>query len=84
MAILKVWNSQKHTAEQALDLKEGVYVADFGIRIQQSVESDHTLEAAQALIDANIEVTAASQAKIIVLAQEKGVAFTDWAGVLSM
>lgn len=85
MATLRVWNSLNNTAEEALELAEGYYVADFGgLPVQQSVDADHTLEAAQALIDAGIELKATTQAKIIVTAQQQRVAFTDWVSELTM
>lgn len=75
---MKVW-TQNNTVEEALSLPEGRYCADFGFRIAQSVERDHVLLAAQALIDNKIQTTVASQAGIIVKARQAGVAFEDWA-----
>lgn len=80
MASLRVWNSLNNSAKEALELHEGRYAADFGgLGIEQSVEPDTVFEAAEALVNAGIEVKAASQAKVIVLAQEHEVAFDDWA-----
>jgi hypothetical protein len=75
---MKVW-TQNNTVEEALSLPKGRYCADFGFRVEQSVEPDHVLLAAQALIDGNIQVTVASQAAIIVKAKQAGVAFENWA-----
>ena len=76
---MNVWKSTDNSPEQALDLPKGSFAADFGFLVQQSVEPDHVLEAALALVETGKSVVAASQAKIIVAAQENGVAFTDWA-----
>ncbi len=78
----KVWNSQVNTIEQALDLPKGSYAADFGFLVQQSVDPNHVLEAAQAVKDSGEPITVATQAKLMVVAQEKGLAFTTWAGRL--
>lgn len=80
---LKVWNSKKNTAEEALNLPKGRYCADVGFNVEQSVQPDYTLEAAQALIDSGVDKTVASQAKLYVVAQESGVYFQDW-GKLSV
>ena len=73
-----LWTNEK-TIEDALTLPEGRYCADFGIRIEQSVAPDRVIEAAQAIKNAGVQVTVATQAAILVKAQELGVAFTDWA-----
>lgn len=75
---MKVW-TQNNTVEEALSLPEGRYCADFGFKVEQSVEPDHVLLAAQAIIDNKIQCTVASQAAIIVKAKQAGVAFDSWA-----
>ena len=75
---MKVW-TQNNSVEEAFSLPEGTYYANFGFLVQQSVEPDHVLMAAQAIIDNNIQCTAASQAAIIVKAKQSGVAFDTWA-----
>ena len=75
---MKVW-TQSNSSEEALSLPKGTYCANFGFLVQQSVEPDYVLMAAQAIIDNNIQCTAASQAAIIVQAQQSGVAFESWA-----
>lgn len=74
----KTWNPIQGKAEGALDLLEGRYAADIGFMVEQSVQSDHVLEAAQALADAKTNKVFASQAGVIVKAQELGLAFQDW------
>ena len=77
---LKTWNSKKNSLEEALELPKGRYVADFGgLRVDQSVELDTVVEAAQAILDSGQEITVASQAKLICKAQELELAFQDWA-----
>lgn len=75
---MKVW-TQNNSVEEALSLPEGTYCANFGFLVQQSVEPDYVLMAAQAIIDNNIQCTVASQAAIIVKAKQAGVAFDTWA-----
>lgn len=82
MATLKVWDSKINNAAQSLELPEGRYAADFGFLVEQSVNPDYVLGAAQSIIESGESVTVASQAKLMVLAQEKGLAFTDWASRL--
>jgi hypothetical protein len=76
---MNVWDSTIHSSEQALELPQGSYAADFGFLVEQSVNPDHVLEAAQAIKNAECDVKAATQAKVMFLAQDKGLAFTDWA-----
>ena len=65
--------------EKALTLPTGSYYANvFGLNVQQSVNPEHVLAAASAVNDANVVVTAATQAGILVAAQRAGVAFQDW------
>lgn len=81
---MKVWNSKTHTAEQALELPEDrLMAAVFGMNIEQGVDPDKVLEAAAALIESDLDFTLATQAKVMVTAQEKGFAFQDWAGRLA-
>lgn len=75
---MKVW-TQSNSSEEALSLPKGAYCANFGFWVQQSVEPDHVIVAAQAIIDNNIQCVAASQAAIIVKAKQAGVAFQAWA-----
>lgn len=75
---MKVW-TQDNSAGEALSLPKGTYCANFGFLVQQSVEPDYVLQAAQAIIDNNIQIKAASQAAIIVKAKQAGVAFDTWA-----
>ncbi len=81
---IQVWNSKTNTAAQALELPEGRLVADVGFLVETSDNTpDNILEAAEAIIAAGLDVTVASGAKLMAVAQQKGVAFTDWAGKLS-
>ncbi len=81
---IQVWNSKTNTAAQALELPEGRLVADVGFLVETSDNTpDNILEAAEAIIAAGLNVTVASGAKLTAVAQQKGVAFTDWAGKLS-
>lgn len=75
---MNIW-TENNTVEEALNLREGTYCADFGFLVQQSVDSYHVILAAQAIIDNKISCTVASQAEIIVKAKQAGVAFKDWA-----
>jgi hypothetical protein len=74
--MINVWDSTINSAEEALSLPEGKYIS--GIGIEQQVERETTLEAATAIINGGLQVKAATQARIIVKAQERGVAFQDW------
>jgi len=65
--------------EKALTLPTGSYCANvYGINITQFVNPEDVLGAASAINDANVVVTAATQAGILVAAQRAGVAFQDW------
>ena len=82
---MKVWNSTEHTAAQALDLPKGNLMANlFGMNVEQDVDPDKVLEAAQALCSSGLNVTAGTQAKIMVTAQKKDLAFQDWVGRLGI
>ncbi len=87
---IKVWNSATNAAEDALELPKGRIGAyleweeNCGIWVEQTVDPDDVLEAAQALIDANEEVKVASQAKLLVIAQEKGLALQSWGEIRVM
>ena len=78
---MKVWN-QSNSVEEAFELPEGRYGADFGFVVEQSISPHHVLEAATAIKESGKACTVASQAQLIVKAQEMGVAFTDWASKL--
>jgi hypothetical protein len=75
---IKIWNSATNVAEDALELPQGRIAADVGFWVEQDVNPDDVLEAAQAVIDAKVEVKVASQAKLLVVAQEKGLALQTW------
>jgi hypothetical protein len=79
MVMIKTWNSQTNTIEEALDLPKGSYAANFGFLVEQSVNPEHVLEAAEAIKNHEINAIVASQAGLICKAQELGVAFQDWA-----
>ena len=81
---IKVWNSTVNAAEDALELPKGRIAADVGFWVEQSVDPDDVLEAAQALVDAAIEVKVASQAKLLVVAQQKGLALQEWGEIRAM
>lgn len=82
--VMKIWDSTIHKAEQSLEIPKGRYVADFGILIEQTVNPNDVLLAAKALIKAETKVKAATQSKILVAAQESGVAFSNWAEIKTM
>ena len=75
---MKTWN-QTNTVEQALELPTGSYYANFGFLVLQSVKPEHVLEAAAAIKESGLEITVASQAGLIVKAQENELAFESWA-----
>jgi hypothetical protein len=77
---MQVW-TQDNTVQEALQLPVGSYAADFGFLVQQSVNPKHVLEAAQAFKESNTEVMVASQAGLLVKAQEAGLAFETWAPI---
>lgn len=80
----KIWKTTENSVEDALNLPEGSFAADFGFWVEQSVSPDRVLEAATAFKEQEVEVTVASQAALIVKAQEKDIAFTDWAKLAVM
>ena len=71
---MKVWNSKTHSAEDALELPKGSYVAEI---FEQSVEPRRVIRGAVALMSLEDPVTIYSQAEAIVKAQELGVEFAD-------
>lgn len=76
---MKTWNSLTNTAEEALSLPEGSYLADFdGILVEQTVRSNHVLTAVNALKEQQIEITVASQSAVLVEAQKQKAAFQEW------
>jgi len=88
-----IW-TQSGTIAEALGLPEGryaadvwveqganpehTYAADVGLWVEQDVDPEHTMIAANAIKNSGEEVMVATQAGLIVKAQELGVAFTDW------
>lgn len=78
---MKIW-TQDNTVAEALELPEGRMAADLGFLVQQSVSPDNVLIAAQAFKDSGEPITVATQAALIVKAQEQEIAFTDWASKL--
>jgi hypothetical protein len=73
---MNIW-TENNTVEEALNLSKGRYAANYGFFVEQSVSPALVLLAAQAIVDNKISCTIASQAGIIVKAQEAGVAFKD-------
>lgn len=65
-------------AADALTLPAGRYAANLGFLVEQSVNPEHVLEAATALLGSNQEFAVASQTGVIVKAQKMGVAFGEW------
>ena len=77
---MQVW-TQDNTVQEALQLPVGSYAADFGFLVQQSVNPEHVLEAAQAFKTSGNDIVVASQAGLMVKAQETGIAFQSWAPI---
>jgi hypothetical protein len=76
------WNSIKHSPADALNLSHGRYYASHGGScVAQVVREPHTLEAANALAECGEVITATSQAQLIVIAYQKGLAFQNWAPI---
>lgn len=74
--------TQDLTVQDALKLPVGKYCANFGFYVEQSVEPDHVLQAAQALLNSGESFAVASQAGVIVKAQELTDAFDTWAPLI--
>jgi hypothetical protein len=74
----KVW-TQDMPVDAALSLPEGRFAADFGFFVQQSVNPDHVLMAAQAIKDSKQIVVTASQAGVLVKDSELGLMPDSWA-----
>ncbi len=74
-----IWNSKTNTVEDAFNLPQGRYAANFGFLVEQSVNPEHVLDAASSIKESGLDCLAASQAGLICKAQELGVAFQDWA-----
>jgi hypothetical protein len=75
---VNIW-TQNDSVEKALELPKGRYAANFGFWVEQSVNPEYVLIASQSIVDNKIQCTVASQAGLIVKAQQAGVAFSDWA-----
>jgi len=74
------WTTQDDL-EAALQLPVGRWYANvFGMNVEQSVETRYLNEAINGLQNASIDIEAFSQAEIIVMAENKNVAFQSWAG----
>lgn len=78
---MKIW-TQNNSVEDALNLPEGSYAVNLGFWIQQSVEPRHTAEAAKAILKVCQEngetYEGYTQSELIVDAQNRGIAFSDW------
>jgi hypothetical protein len=72
------WNSLTDSANDAFNLPEGRYATSFGFLVEQSVEPDKVLEVVEELKAKSIDITAATQAGILVKAQKAGL-LQDWA-----
>ena len=71
--------TQNSSIESVNQLPVGRYAADFGFLVEQSVNPENVLIAAQALLNSKQEFVVASQAGLLVKAQQMGLAFEDWA-----
>ena len=72
-----VWDSSKHDYNDALDLPEGRFYADFGIKVEQSVSPETLNETINELKEKGIVIIARTQAAILVNAQINGL-LQDW------
>lgn len=80
---MKVWKSNIHNAEEALDLPVGELVCNLGgLRFAETPKPDDVLLAATAIKLSEDTVIAATQAKIMIEAQSRNIALTDWAATL--
>ena len=75
-----VWDSSKHDYNDALDLPEGRYYADFGFNVEQSVSLESLAKVIDELKEKGIVITARTQAAILVNAQLNGL-LQDWARI---
>lgn len=73
-----VWDSTKHGFDEALELPQGSYCADFGFLVEQSVSLGDLDETITELKQKNIAITATTQAAILVKAQQNGL-LDNWA-----
>ncbi len=82
---IQVWNSKTNTAVEALQLPAGRLVANFsGLKVEVSDNTpDNVLAAAEAVVNAGLDVTVATGAKLMVVAQQNNLAFENW-GILSV
>ena len=69
--MVKTWTIQQ-TVDEALSLEKGKLTANFGIRVQVSVEPDVVIEAVSVLKNQSWNGTAGTQACILVEAQKLG------------
>ena len=70
--------NQDSSVEDSLTLPTGRYYSSIAsMNIEQSVKPEDVLEAAQALLDSGKSFVAATQAGLIVKAQQEGLAFTN-------
>lgn len=76
---VNTWNSKENKPAEILSLPEGRIAADFGFLVEQSISPDNVLDAAIAVCEAELDLTVATQAKLMVLAQEHELAFQTWA-----
>lgn len=75
---MNIWNSKTNTIEESFNLPVGRIAANVGFLVEQSINPEHVLIAATALKNSGQDVTVASQAGLMVKAQELGLAFADW------
>lgn len=79
---MQVFTHQSDLSELST-LPKGRYIANVGFNVEQSATPDRVMEAVTALKESGKEFAVASQAALIVKAQDLGVAFQDW-GKLSV
>jgi hypothetical protein len=80
---MNIWKSTENTVEEALSLPKGTLIGNMdGLRFQDSVKPDHVIEAVAAIKLSEQIVIAGTQAKILVEAQARELAFTDFAAKL--
>ncbi len=73
-----VWDWSKHDYNDALDLPEGRYYADFGFAVEQSISLESLAQVIDELKEKGILITAKTQAAILVNAQQNGL-LDNWA-----
>ena len=80
---MAIWNSLKNTVDEALALPEGSFAANFdGFVVAQSVDSETLLDVVMELQSKQLDLTAATQAGILVKAQKLGL-LQNWAELLA-